>query len=310
MEFNHKTVLLNETIELLNIQPGGIYVDGTAGGGGCSQAIVDVLSDDGMLISMDQDPDAIEYCSKRFEDHKNVYIVKSNFARVAEVIRKYDIKGGIDGIVLDLGVSSYQLDTPERGFSYKSDAPLDMRMSKSGKSASDLVNSLSREALEHIIRKYGEEKLASRIARAIVWERSREPILTTSRLAQTINSAVPASVRREGNPSKKTFQALRICVNSELDNLSEGLEEAFSILKVGGRIAVITFHSLEDRIVKEKMIKWGEGCICPPDFPVCTCGRKPSAKMITKRSVKPSQEEVAENSRSRSARLRVCERLL
>ena len=308
MEFNHKTVLLKETLDLLNINEDGTYLDGTAGGGGCSGEIAKMLSKKGHLICLDRDPDAVKNCRELLKSYNQVTVLQSNFARMEEVAKELGVKG-FDGIVLDLGVSSYQLDCAERGFSYKKDAPLDMRMSKSGKTAADLVNSLNRESLAHIIKRYGEEPFAERIARVIVNERSKAPILTTVHLAETVKKAVPAAVRREGHPARKTFQALRICVNSELDNLSEGLSKAFELLNTKGRLAVITFHSLEDKIVKEAMKEWSKGCICPPDFPICKCGRKPKANIITKKFVKPSEEEVNNNSRSRSARLRVCEKV-
>ena len=305
LEFNHKTVLLSETLEMLNINSNGIYLDGTAGGGGCSEAIASRLAGNGRVICLDRDPDAVENCTKRLKKYNGAQVINSNFSKMRSVLDNLNIKQ-VNGIVLDLGVSSYQLDNAERGFSYNKEAPLDMRMSKSGMTAADLVNSLDKRSLCHIISKYGEEKFASRIARVIVNERSKGPILTTTQLAEIVKKAVPAAVRREGNPARKTFQALRICVNSELDNLSEGLNEAFSLLKPNGRLAVITFHSLEDGIVKNRMRQWSQGCICPPDFPVCTCGRKPEAEIITKKAIKPSDEEVNDNPRSRSARLRVC----
>lgn len=308
MEFNHKTVLLSETLDYLKIDPTGTYLDGTAGGGGCSEAILSKLSSIGRLVCLDRDPDAIKNCEEKFRRCPQVKVVNSNFARMRDILSKLRI-GGVDGIVLDLGVSSYQLDTAERGFSYNKDAPLDMRMSKTGRTAADFINSLDKEFLAHIISKYGEEKFAHRIARVIVNERSKGPILTTLQLADLVNKAVPAAIKRDGNPARKTFQALRIYVNSELDNLTEGLDAAFSVLKSKGRLAVITFHSLEDGIVKSKMKEWAQGCICPPDFPICTCGRKPKARIITKKSVVPSRAEVEENPRSRSAKLRVCEKI-
>lgn len=308
MEFEHKTVLLEETLQLLNIKEGGVYLDGTAGGAGCSLAIARKLSGKGRLICLDRDPDAVRVCTRRLRNYKQAEVINSNFARMKDVLAELDIKG-VDGIVLDLGVSSYQLDNPERGFSYHKDAPLDMRMSKSGRTAADLINDLNSESLAHIISKYGEERYASRIARVIVNERIKGPILTTLQLAEITKKSVPAAVRREGHPARKTFQALRICVNSELDNLSEGLSEAFDVLNPGGRLAVISFHSLEDRMVKSKMKKWGAGCICPGDFPACTCGRKPKVKIITKKAIEPSERELEENPRSRSAKLRVCEKL-
>lgn len=307
MEFSHKTVMLKETLDFLNINKDGVYLDGTAGGGGCSAEILARLSEEGQLICLDRDPDAFDTCVNRFKDYKQVKVQNVNFVCMKEIADKYKITG-FDGIVLDLGVSSYQLDCAERGFSYNKDAPLDMRMSKSGRTAADLVNSLDKASLGHIIRSYGGEKYFERISRSIVNERSKGPILTTMQLAEIVKKSVPAAERREGNPARKTFQALRICVNSELDNLSEGLWQAFSLLNPKGRLAVITFHSLEDKIVKEAMAKWSQGCICPPDFPVCTCGKKPQAKVIAK-SITPSDEEIQENPRSRSAKLRVCEKI-
>ncbi len=308
MEFKHKTVLLGETLQMLNVREDGIYLDGTSGGGGCSLAIASKLSDKGRLVCLDRDPDAVEACTKRLKNYNQAQVINSNFARMKEVLAGLDIKG-VDGVVLDLGVSSYQLDNPERGFSYHKDAPLDMRMSKSGRTAADLVNDLNSESLAHIISKYGEERYASRIARVIVNERIKGPILTTSQLAEITKKSVPAAVRREGHPARKTFQALRICVNSELDNLSEGLSAAFDVLNPGGRLVVISFHSLEDRMVKSKMKEWGMGCVCPGDFPVCTCGKKPKVKIITKKAIEPSEREMQENPRSRSAKMRVCEKV-
>ncbi len=296
-----------ETINALNINPDGVYVDATAGGGGCSNEIIKRLSCKGRLIAIDQDPDAIAFCKERFKDFKNFTIVKSNFSDIVNVVNSLGIQA-VDGVVMDIGVSSYQLDKAERGFSYKYDAPLDMRMSKSGKSAYDLVNNLNLEEIEEIIHKFGEDKFYKKIARAIVSEREKEPIKTTIQLADIISSAVPAAVRREGHPARKTFQAFRIYVNRELDNLSLGLDGAFSILKSKGRLAVITFHSLEDGIVKRRMKKWSSGCECPPDFPVCVCGKKPSVKIIGKPIV-PSKEEIENNLRSRSSKLRVCEKI-
>ena len=308
MEFNHKTVLLNETLDLLNINANGTYIDATAGGGGLSREIASRLSRDGRLVCIDRDPDAINRCNEVLSEYSQVSVVNSNFARMKDILKDLSIEN-VDGIVFDLGVSSYQFDTPERGFSYHNDAPLDMRMSKSGRTAADLVNSLGKDMLTHILSRYGEEKFASRIARVIVNERNKGPIKTTLQLAEIVKKAVPAAIRRDGHPARKTFQALRICVNSELDNLSEGLDEAFCALNPKGRLLAITFHSLEDKIVKDKMKEWSRGCICPPDFPVCTCGRNPKVKIITKKSIKPTQEEIEKNPRSRSARLRVCEKI-
>ncbi len=308
LEFLHKPVLLNETIEALDIKEDGIYIDGTAGGGGHSEEIAKRLTS-GRLFSIDQDPDAIKVSSKRLNKYPCSTVVESNFSDMDKILNKNEIKK-VDGILLDLGVSSYQLDEPERGFSYHNDAILDMRMKKSGVSAYDLVNNLDFKELVSVLSKYGEEKYARNIAKNIVKQRELEPIRTTLELAQIIKSSVPAAVRREsGHPARKTFQALRIAVNGELDRLKEGLEVAFSVLKPGGRLVVITFHSLEDRIVKQKMAGWTKGCICPPDFPVCVCGRTPDAKLLFKKPVTASSDELEKNPRSRSAKLRCCIKL-
>nr|WP_319487495.1 16S rRNA (cytosine(1402)-N(4))-methyltransferase RsmH [uncultured Caproiciproducens sp.] len=308
MIFQHKPVLFDETIESLNIHPDGIYIDGTAGGGGHSQAIADRLTT-GTLLSIDQDPDAIKAVTERLSPYGCSVIYQANFSEMAEVAASLKLVPA-DGILLDIGVSSYQLDNPKRGFSYHSDAPLDMRMSQQGVSAADLVNNLTWQELAQIISRYGEDRNASRIAKGIVKARSQQPIQTTLELAEIIKSSVPAAVRREqGHPARKTFQALRIEVNGELDRLSQGLDAAFSILKPGGRLAVITFHSLEDRIVKQRMALWCTGCTCPPDFPVCVCGKKPRAELLYKKGLAPSEAELEQNPRSRSARLRVCIKL-
>ena len=308
MNFSHKPVLLEETIDALNIKPDGIYVDGTAGGGGHSSEILKRLSPNGRLISIDQDPDAIEAVTERFKDYKNSIICKGNFSDVVSIVNSLGIES-IDGIMLDIGVSSRQLDTPERGFSFHYDAPLDMRMSQSGASAYDLVNQLSYEQLVKIISRYGEERFAKQITRAIIREREKQPIATTLQLAEIIKAAVPAAKRREGHPARQTFQALRIAVNGELDRLEEGLQGGFELLKPGGRMAVITFHSLEDRIVKRAMAKWCTGCPCPKDFPVCVCGNKPKAELALRKPVEASEKELSENPRARSARLRAVTKL-
>ena len=309
MEFQHVSVLLSETVEALSIRPDGVYIDGTAGGGGHSAEILSRLSEAGRLLMIDRDPDAIETLSRRFSGQERAVIARGNFSEMKEIAAQYGIES-VDGILLDLGVSSHQLDDAGRGFSYHSDAPLDMRMSREGVSAKDLVNSLPEQELASILETYGEEKFAGMIARAIGRRRAEKPIETTLELAEIIKSAVPQKVRKaEKHPARKTFQALRIAVNGELDALSEGLDEAFDLLKPGGRICVITFHSLEDRIVKQRMNDWCRGCICPPEFPVCVCGRKPRAKLIYKKGVAPTAQELKENLRSRSARLRVCEKL-
>lgn len=308
MNFSHKPVLLEETIDALNIKPDGIYVDGTAGGGGHSSEILKRLSPNGRLISIDQDPDAIEAVTERFKDYKNSIICKGNFSDVVSIVNGLGIES-IDGIMLDIGVSSRQLDTPERGFSFHYDAPLDMRMSQSGASAYDLVNQLPYEQLVKIISRYGEERFAKQITRAIIREREKQPIATTLQLAEIIKAAVPAAKRREGHPARQTFQALRIAVNGELDRLEEGLQGGFELLKPGGRMAVITFHSLEDRIVKRAMAKWCTGCTCPKDFPVCVCGNKPKAELALRKPAEASEKELSENPRARSARLRAVTKL-
>ena len=308
MEFSHKPVLFSETIESLRVRPGGTYIDGTVGGGGHSEAILRGLMGQGRLLCIDQDPDAIAAAGQRLSGYDNVSVVRGNFGRIAELAAENGVDAA-DGILLDIGVSSHQLDDPDRGFSYHQDAPLDMRMSQEGESAWDLVNRLPEEELSRIIFRYGEDKSARRIARGICLARQSGPIETTAQLAEIIKRSVPAAVRRgEGHPARRTFQALRIAVNGELDRLSEGLLGAFELLKPGGRLAVITFHSLEDRIVKRQMAQWCQGCICPKDFPVCVCGRKPQGELVYKKGLAPSQREIEENPRARSARLRVFER--
>lgn len=307
MNFFHKPVLLDETIRSLDIRPDGFYIDGTAGGGGHSRAIAERLTR-GKLLSLDQDPDAVTAASERLKPYACATVFRTNFSKMEEAAEQFGMIP-VDGVLLDIGISSYQVDSPERGFSYHYDAPLDMRMSREGVSAADLVNTLSWQELAGIISRYGEDRNARNIAQGIVRARAEKPIETTLELAEIVRQSVPATVRRKpGHPARKTFQALRIRVNGELDRLSEGLDAAFSVLKPGGRLAVITFHSLEDRIVKQRMNSWCEGCTCPPDFPVCVCGKKPKARLVGK-SVTPSQEELEENPRSRSARLRVCEKL-
>ena len=308
-EFAHKSVLLKESIDALNIRPDGIYVDGTAGGGGHSAAIAARLTT-GRLIAVDTDPEAIRAAGERLAPFGDrVTLVQANFSGLAGELHRLGI-GKADGILLDLGVSSYQFDTPERGFSYNADAPLDMRMSRSGPTAADLVNGADRENLARILREYGEEKFASRIAARIVEQRQVRPIATTLELAELVRGAIPAAARRQGpHPARRTFQALRIAVNGELDALSALLDDALSLLGPGGRLAIITFHSLEDRMVKQRFLSWAQGCICPPEFPVCVCGHKPQARILYRKGIEPSPEEVAENPRSRSARLRAAEKL-
>ena len=307
MDFHHIPVLLTECIDGLAIDPNGIYVDGTAGGGGHSSAIAAKLGKNGRLISLDRDPDAVKAASERLSSFPNAQVIHSNYSEMRSVLDDLGIDL-VDGILMDLGVSSFQLDEGSRGFSYNSDAPLDMRMSKVGTSAADIVNTYSEAELARIIFEYGEEKFSRKIAANIIKAREKAPVETTFQLADIIRDSVPQKARREKNPCKKTFQALRIAVNSEFDHLSKGLEDAFYSLKTGGRLAVITFHSLEDRLVKQKFAGWCKGCICPPDFPQCVCGRKPEGKPITRKPIEASEEELERNNRSRSAKLRIIER--
>ena len=306
MEFNHIPVLLNETIEGLNIKSDGIYIDGTAGGAGHSAEIAKRL-EKGRLIALDRDPDAVKVASERLAGLPAT-VVHINYKDMKSVLDCLNISG-VDGILLDIGVSSYQIDTAERGFSFHNDAALDMRMSKEGTTAADLVNSLSAEELSKIFRDYGEEKFAWKIALNIVRERENAPISTTARLAEIISASVPARIRREGNPSRQCFQALRIAVNDELGALREGISAAFGSLNKGGRLAIITFHSLEDRIVKTMFKDYCTGCVCPPDIPICVCGKVPLAKPVTKKPITASEQELKNNTRSRSAKLRIIEKL-
>ena len=307
MEFSHQPVLLQECLEGLAIKPEGIYLDGTAGGAGHSGAIARRLTT-GRLISLDQDPDAIAVATERLAGLPATG-VQANFRNAPQVLQQLGI-AGLDGALLDLGVSSHQLDDGERGFSYRMDAPLDMRMSQSGPTAADLVNTASREELARILREYGEEPYAWAIAGHIVRLRERQPILTTLQLADTIASALPPAVRRKDkNPSRRSFQALRIAVNGELDALSEGLDGIFSMLNPGGRFAIITFHSLEDRLVKNRFRQWATACTCPPELPVCVCGGKAKGRLINRKPIEATADEQQENRRSRSAKLRVIEKL-
>jgi 16S rRNA (cytosine1402-N4)-methyltransferase len=308
LDFRHKSALLEQSIQALEIKPDSIYIDGTVGGGGHSFEIAKKLTT-GRLIAIDQDPDAIQAAGQRLSQYADrVTLIKANFSQIKEILALHGIEN-VDGILLDLGVSSHQFDTPQRGFSYNYDAPLDMRMSQNGKSASDLVNTASFAELARILREYGEEKFASKIASLIVKERSINIVKTTFELVELIKRAIPAAARRTGHhPARKTFQALRIAVNGELEALSELLDEALDILKPQGRLCIITFHSLEDRMVKQRFALWAQGCICPPDFPICICNNKPKVNIIYKKGIEPSQEEQEQNPRSRSARLRVIEK--
>lgn len=310
MEFRHVSVLLNETIDSLNIKPEGVYVDGTLGGGGHSLEIVKRLSGKGRLIGLDRDENAIQAASERLKDYKDrVTFVRSNYDRFPVVMQELGLRE-VDGIVLDLGVSSYQLDTPERGFSYREDAPLDMRMDqRQEKTAADIVNESSEKELLHILRDYGEEKFAPQIARRIVKQREDRPILTTFELNEIVKESIPVKFRLTGgHPSKRTFQAIRIALNAELESLEKVLPEMIEGLRDKGRLSIITFHSLEDRIVKNIFRTAQNPCTCPPNFPVCVCGNKSKGKVITSKPILPSEEEIENNKRSKSAKLRVFER--
>lgn len=310
MEFQHKSILLNECMEGLSIKADGIYVDGTLGGGGHSFHIAQRLSDKGRLIGIDQDEDAIEAATKRLAQFKQrVTIVRDNYEHFQEILSTLSIPA-VDGILLDLGVSSYQFDEADRGFSYRFDAPLDMRMDKRQDfTAKDLINSYSEAELYHIIRDYGEDKFAKNIAKHIVLERAKKPIETTFELSEVISHAIPMKMRVQGgHPAKKTFQAIRIALNRELEVLEESLDGMIKVLKPGGRLCIITFHSLEDRIVKRAFRTAEDPCICPKNFPICTCGRKSLGKVISKKAILPSDVEREENPRSKSAKLRIFER--
>ena len=307
LEFSHVPVLLEQCIEGLAIDPAGTYLDGTAGGAGHSREIAKRLTT-GRLISLDQDPDAIQTATERLQGLP-AQVVQVNFRQAKQALAQLGIQQ-INGALLDLGVSSHQLDDGDRGFSYHMDAPLDMRMSQSGQTAADLVAALSREELARILRDYGEEPYAWQIAGRIVKEREQTPILTTLQLAELVASAVPPAERRKSkNPARRTFQALRIAVNSELDALNEGMDGIFDCLAPGGRFCIITFHSLEDRLVKNKFRRWATACTCPPEYPVCLCGGKPKAKLITRKPIEADRIELESNRRSRSAKLRVLEKL-
>lgn len=310
MEFKHTSVLLEETIENLQVDPDGTYIDGTLGGGGHAYEIASKLTGRGRLIGIDQDEDAISAASNRLGIFgEKVQIVRDNYCHAKNILDEMGIKG-VDGIVLDLGVSSYQLDEAGRGFSYKLDADLDMRMDKrQSLSAKEIVNAYPEMELYHIIRDYGEEQFAKNIAKHIVAARTDKPIETTGQLNEIIKAAIPAKMRQGGgHPSKRTFQAIRIECNRELEVLKNSLDDLIQVLRPRGRICVITFHSLEDRIVKSAFKRNENPCICPPGFPVCTCGRKPQGKVISRKPILPSEEETEENKRSKSAKLRVFER--
>ena len=307
MNFKHVPVMLEKCIDGLAIRPDGIYVDGTAGGAGHSTAIAERLGGNGRLISIDRDPDAVAVATERLSVYPTAQVVQDNYSNIRQVLDGLGI-GQVDGILLDLGVSSYQLDEGSRGFSYHVEAPLDMRMEKTGISAYDIVNTYSQQELARIIFEYGEEKFSRRIAENIVKSREVSPVETTLQLADIIRNSVPQKARREKNPCKKTFQAIRIAVNGEFEHLSKGLDEAFRSLRAGGRLAVITFHSLEDRLVKQRFAGWCRGCICPPDFPQCVCGHKPQGILVNRKPFEAEPSELEINNRSRSAKLRIIER--
>ncbi len=311
MEFKHISVLLQETIDSLAIKPDGIYVDGTTGGGGHSYEICKRLGPEGRLICIDQDTEALEAAGERLKPFAGqITLVKSNYSQMKEVLEEQGIDK-VDGIVLDLGVSSYQLDNVERGFSYRENAPLDMRMDRENTvSARDIINEYSESELYRIIREYGEERFARNIARNICKRRQDKPIETTFELVDIIRGSMPAKARNaKGHPAKRTFQAIRIECNQELEVLQWTLNDMVDLLKDGGRISIITFHSLEDRIVKTSFRKYENPCTCPPDFPVCVCGNKSKGKVITRKPILPSEEECNKNTRSKSAKLRVFERI-
>lgn len=310
MTFEHKSVLLEETVDSLDIKPDGIYVDGTLGGGGHASLVCSRLSDKGRLIGIDQDADAIKAASERLAPFGDkVTIVRSNYENIASVLSELGIEK-VDGIYLDLGVSSYQLDTVERGFTYREDAPLDMRMDqRNTQTAADIVNTYSEMDLFRIIRDYGEDRFAKNIAKHIVRVRAEKPFETTGELIEVIKAAIPAKVRATGgHPAKRTFQALRIELNHELDVLNRSIDTMIDLLNPGGRLSIITFHSLEDRIVKTRFKNNENPCICPPGFPVCMCGKKSKGSVVTRKPIVPSEQEIEENKRSKSSKLRVFEK--
>lgn len=310
MSFVHKSVLLEETVGNLCVKPEGTYVDGTLGGGGHAYEILKQLSDQGSFIGIDQDDAAVTAAMHRLKEFQNVTYIRSNYCNIKDELRGIHVEK-VDGIILDLGVSSYQLDTPERGFSYKEDAGLDMRMDRrNSRTAKDIVNTCSQAELFRIIRDYGEDKFAQNIAKHIVMAREQKEIETTGELVAIIRSAIPMKVQKTmGHPAKQTFQAIRIELNQELEVLRNTLDTMIDLLKPGGRVCVITFHSLEDRIVKTIFRNNENPCICPPDFPVCACGKMPKGIVITKKPILPSKEEMEENPRAKSAKLRVFERI-
>lgn len=307
-EFSHVSVMLYETVDGLDINPDGVYVDGTLGGGGHSMEIAKRLSEKGRLFCFDRDPDAIAACKEKFASFKNVTLINTKYSQLKEELENRGVYS-IDGLMLDLGVSSHQLDTRERGFSYHADAPLDMRMSQSGTTAADIVNSYSEKELANIFYIYADEKFSFKIAKRIVEVREQKPIETTLELAELVSECYPNKFKRSGHPARKVFQALRIAVNDEMGEVEKGIEDAFSMLNKDGRLSIITFHSVEDRLVKQKFASFTKGCTCPPDFPVCVCGNTPKAQVVNRKPIVASDEELEQNLRSRSAKLRILKKL-
>ena len=308
MEFSHISVMLNETVDGLNVKKDGIYVDGTTGGGGHSLEVLSRLNGSGKLFCFDRDPDAINACKERFSKYNNVTLINEKYSSLKSALADLGVDA-IDGMMLDLGVSSHQLDTRERGFSYHGEAPLDMRMSQQGITAAEIVNTYSEKELANIFFIYADEKFSFKIAAEIIKRRETKPIETTTELADIVSQCYPNKFKRNGHPARKVFQALRIAVNDEMGEVEKGIEDAFSILKKGGRLSIITFHSIEDRLVKQKFASFTKGCTCPPDFPVCVCGNKPKAKLVNRKPIVASDKELENNQRSRSAKLRILEKL-
>lgn len=300
--------MLNETVDGLNVKKDGIYVDGTTGGGGHSLEVLSRLNGSGKLFCFDRDPDAINACKERFSKYNNVTLINEKYSSLKSALADLGVDA-IDGMMLDLGVSSHQLDTRERGFSYHGEAPLDMRMSQQGITAAEIVNTYSEKELANIFFIYADEKFSFKIAAEIIKRRETKPIETTTELADIVSQCYPNKFKRNGHPARKVFQALRIAVNDEMGEVEKGIEDAFSILKKGGRLSIITFHSIEDRLVKQKFASFTKGCTCPPDFPVCVCGNKPKAKLVNRKPIVASDEELENNQRSRSAKLRILEKL-
>ena len=311
MEYRHEPVMLREVLDALDVRPGGTYLDGTLGGGGHAEAVLEISGGTAFLYGIDRDPAAIEAASERLKRYSGFHAIRGNFRQAKELLREAGA-GLLDGALLDLGVSSPQLDTPERGFSYHEDAPLDMRMDPTrGATAAELLNTLDEEELARVIRDYGEEKWAARIARIVCEHRARRPFETTFDLVRAVDAAIPKAVRvrEDGHPARRTFQAIRIAVNDELEPLDRALRDIVDCLKPGGRVCVITFHSLEDRIVKRCFQSLAHPCVCPPKAPVCVCGRKPSVRVLSGGAVKPTEEETERNPRARSAKVRAAEKL-